>query len=49
METPLEETILISLQQDNPFGTITLQNGGRGFTAKTQRSQRFAARRFLQP
>ena len=25
-EIPLEETIVISLQQDNPFGTITLQN-----------------------
>ena len=25
-EIPLEETIVISLQQDNPFGNITLQN-----------------------
>ncbi len=25
-EIPLEETIVISLQQDNPFGTITLQS-----------------------
>lgn len=25
-EIPLEETIVISLQQDNPFGSITLQN-----------------------
>ena len=25
-EIPLEETIVINLQQDNPFGTITLQN-----------------------
>ena len=25
-EIPLEETIVISLQQDNPFGNITLQS-----------------------
>ena len=25
-EIPLEETIVINLQQDNPFGNITLQN-----------------------
>ena len=25
-ELPLEETIIISLQQDNPFGNITLQS-----------------------
>ena len=25
-EIPLEETIVISLQQDTPFGTITLQS-----------------------
>ena len=25
-EIPLEETIVINLQQDNPFGSITLQN-----------------------
>ncbi len=25
-EIPLEETIVVGLQQDNPFGTITLQS-----------------------
>jgi len=25
-EIPLEETIVVSLEQDNPFGNITLQN-----------------------